>query len=219
MSSPVSLNPNSPPRTQTACRPRRRSGCDPHRAWASGRDRRPRRFGSPRELMSYLWLTPIEYSSGTQQHRGQITQTRPDDLGHLGLDQPVHHAEPDSDAQRQQSPQRRPARRAPTESAQKRSSKTFPAKPACVSIPFQRLRGCDDLRPDTFSIAAPPALPDLGLISPNVPNRDVGGRFRWPSSSAELECLPIDHGERALTRAVSRGACGDLRTGPREVSE
>ena len=33
-----------------------------------------RRFSSPRELMSYLGLTPTEYSSGLQQHRGQITK-------------------------------------------------------------------------------------------------------------------------------------------------
>ena len=34
-----------------------------------------RRFASPRELMSYLGLTPSEYSSGEQQHRGHITKT------------------------------------------------------------------------------------------------------------------------------------------------
>jgi transposase len=33
-----------------------------------------RRFASPRELMSYLGLTPCEYSSGVQQHRGHITK-------------------------------------------------------------------------------------------------------------------------------------------------
>lgn len=33
------------------------------------------RFGHPRELMSYLGLTPSEYSSGEQQHRGHITKT------------------------------------------------------------------------------------------------------------------------------------------------
>jgi transposase len=33
-----------------------------------------RRFGSARELMSYLGLTPSEYSSGDQQHRGHITK-------------------------------------------------------------------------------------------------------------------------------------------------
>jgi transposase len=33
-----------------------------------------RRFGHPRELMSYLGLTPSEYSSGDQQHRGHITK-------------------------------------------------------------------------------------------------------------------------------------------------
>ena len=34
-----------------------------------------RRFAHPRELMSYLGLTPSEYSSGQQQHRGHITKT------------------------------------------------------------------------------------------------------------------------------------------------
>ena len=34
-----------------------------------------RRFAHPRELMSYLGLTPSEYSSGDQQHRGHITKT------------------------------------------------------------------------------------------------------------------------------------------------
>jgi len=34
-----------------------------------------RRFGHPRELMSYLGLTPSEYSSGEQQHRGHITKS------------------------------------------------------------------------------------------------------------------------------------------------
>jgi transposase len=34
-----------------------------------------RRFAHPRELMSYLGLTPTEYSSGAQQHRGHITKT------------------------------------------------------------------------------------------------------------------------------------------------
>jgi transposase len=33
-----------------------------------------KRFGHPRELMSYLGLTPSEYSSGEQQHRGHITK-------------------------------------------------------------------------------------------------------------------------------------------------
>ena len=33
-----------------------------------------KRFAHPRELMSYLGLTPTEYSSGDQQHRGHITK-------------------------------------------------------------------------------------------------------------------------------------------------
>jgi len=33
-----------------------------------------RRFSSPRELMSFLGLTPSEYSSGPERHRGHITK-------------------------------------------------------------------------------------------------------------------------------------------------
>jgi transposase len=32
------------------------------------------RFANPRELMSWLGMTPCEYSSGDQQHRGHITK-------------------------------------------------------------------------------------------------------------------------------------------------
>lgn len=34
-----------------------------------------RRFANPRDLMSFLGLTPTEYSSGQQRHRGHITKT------------------------------------------------------------------------------------------------------------------------------------------------
>jgi transposase len=34
-----------------------------------------KRFASPRELAAFLGLTPLEYSSGDQQHRGHITKT------------------------------------------------------------------------------------------------------------------------------------------------
>lgn len=34
-----------------------------------------RRFGQARELMSFLGLTPSEYSSGPERHRGRITKT------------------------------------------------------------------------------------------------------------------------------------------------
>jgi transposase len=34
-----------------------------------------RRFHTPRELMAFLGLTPSEYSSGEERHRGQITKT------------------------------------------------------------------------------------------------------------------------------------------------
>jgi len=33
------------------------------------------RFGHPRELASWLGITPSEFSSGDQQHRGHITKT------------------------------------------------------------------------------------------------------------------------------------------------
>jgi transposase len=36
-----------------------------------------RRFGSARELMSYLGLVPSEYSSGCERHRGHITKAGP----------------------------------------------------------------------------------------------------------------------------------------------
>ena len=47
---------------------------DPHRAGLLAEIGDFRRFSSPRELMSYLGLTPCEYSSGNQQHRGHITK-------------------------------------------------------------------------------------------------------------------------------------------------
>jgi transposase len=34
-----------------------------------------RRFSTPRELMSFLGLTPSEYSSGSERHRGHITKS------------------------------------------------------------------------------------------------------------------------------------------------
>ena len=34
-----------------------------------------RRFSHPRELAAWLGMTPAEYSSGDQQHRGHITKT------------------------------------------------------------------------------------------------------------------------------------------------
>jgi transposase len=36
-----------------------------------------RRFGTARELMGFLGLTPSEYSSGQERHRGHITKTGP----------------------------------------------------------------------------------------------------------------------------------------------
>jgi transposase len=42
-------------------------------ARADRRDRRLRAVLTPRELASWLGITPSEYSSGDQQHRGHIT--------------------------------------------------------------------------------------------------------------------------------------------------
>jgi transposase len=49
------------------------------------------RFGHPRELMSYLGLTPSEYSSGEQQHRGHITKTGNRHARRLLLEAAWHH--------------------------------------------------------------------------------------------------------------------------------
>ncbi len=49
------------------------------------------RFGHPRELMSYLGLTPSEYSSGEQQHREHITKTGNRHARRLLLEAAWHH--------------------------------------------------------------------------------------------------------------------------------
>ena len=49
------------------------------------------RFASPRELMSYLGLTPSEYSSGQQQHRGHITKTGNRHARRLLIEAAWHH--------------------------------------------------------------------------------------------------------------------------------
>jgi transposase len=50
-----------------------------------------RRFASARELMSFLGLTPSEYSSGDQRHRGHITKTGPRHARRLLIEAAWHY--------------------------------------------------------------------------------------------------------------------------------
>jgi len=50
-----------------------------------------RRFGSARELMSYLGLVPCEYSSGQERHRGHITKAGPKEARRLLIEAAWHY--------------------------------------------------------------------------------------------------------------------------------
>jgi transposase len=50
-----------------------------------------RRFGSARELMSYLGLVPSEYSSGHERHRGHITKAGPKEARRLLVEAAWHY--------------------------------------------------------------------------------------------------------------------------------
>jgi transposase len=50
-----------------------------------------RRFASARELMSFLGLTPSEYSSGEQRHRGHITKAGPRHARRLLIEAAWHY--------------------------------------------------------------------------------------------------------------------------------
>jgi len=50
-----------------------------------------RRFASARELMGFLGLTPSEYSSGEQRHRGHITKTGPRHARRLLIEAAWHY--------------------------------------------------------------------------------------------------------------------------------
>ena len=50
-----------------------------------------RRFGTARELMSFLGLTPSEYSSGEQRHRGHITKAGPRHARRLLIEAAWHY--------------------------------------------------------------------------------------------------------------------------------
>jgi transposase len=61
-----------------------------------------RRFAHPRELMSYLGLTPTEYSSGDQQHRGHITKTGNRHARRLLVEAAWHYRHPPRRASRRE---------------------------------------------------------------------------------------------------------------------
>ena len=60
-----------------------------------------RRFGSARELMRYLGLTPSEYSSGDSQHRGHITKAGPVHTRRLLIEAAWHYRHPPRLTERQ----------------------------------------------------------------------------------------------------------------------
>jgi transposase len=53
-----------------------------------------RRFASPRELMSFLGLTPSEYSSGPERHRGHITKAGNQHARRLMVEAAWHYRHP-----------------------------------------------------------------------------------------------------------------------------
>jgi transposase len=59
------------------------------------------RFGSARELMSYLGLCPAEYSSGDQVHRGHITKTGSAHARRLLIEAAWHYRHPPRITERQ----------------------------------------------------------------------------------------------------------------------
>jgi transposase len=59
-----------------------------------------RRFASARELMSFLGLTPSEYSSGEQRHRGHITKAGPRHARRLLIEAAWHYQHPPRVSQR-----------------------------------------------------------------------------------------------------------------------
>src|SRR3954468_9982697 len=53
-----------------------------------------RRFAHPRELASWLGITPSEYSSGDQQHRGHITKAGNHHARRLLVEAALHYRHP-----------------------------------------------------------------------------------------------------------------------------
>jgi transposase len=69
------------------------------------------RFNHPRELASWLGITPSEYSSGNQQHRGHITKTGNRHARRLLTEAAWHYRHPPSCRRPGPSPTSAPGRR------------------------------------------------------------------------------------------------------------
>jgi transposase len=65
------------------------------------------RFSSPRELMSWLGITPTEYSSGQQQHRGHITRAGNEYARRLLIEAAWHYRHPPRRSTRRPEPDER----------------------------------------------------------------------------------------------------------------
>ena len=65
------------------------------------------RFASPRELMSWLGITPTEYSSGAQQHRGHITHAGNEYARRLLIEAAWHYRHPPRRSSRRPEPDER----------------------------------------------------------------------------------------------------------------
>jgi transposase len=65
------------------------------------------RFSNPRELMSWLGMTPSEYSSGEQQHRGHITRAGNAHARRLLVEAAWHYRHPPRGSARRPQPDER----------------------------------------------------------------------------------------------------------------
>lgn len=65
------------------------------------------RFANPRELMSWLGVTPSEYSSGQQQHRGHITRAGNGHARRLLVEAAWHYRHPPRRSARRPEPDER----------------------------------------------------------------------------------------------------------------
>ena len=65
------------------------------------------RFSSPRELMSWRGITPSEYSSGQQQHRGHITHAGNEYARRLLIEAASHYRHPPRRSSRRPEPDER----------------------------------------------------------------------------------------------------------------
>jgi transposase len=98
-----------------------------------------RRFASARELMGFIGLTPSEYSSGEQRHRGHITKTGPRHARRLLIEAAWHYQHAPRISQRiaaiqpHVAPRRLP--RAPTAPRSACTTATAPSPPTASARP------------------------------------------------------------------------------------